>query len=89
MGRYINRPDGAPRGKVEYLLELGAKEVDPLLAEESVEGAGVIVLVDNGLFEAAGYAYSPAEFAAFIRPDDPRPKRFFILPRDVAEREAK
>lgn len=89
MGRYINRPDGAPRGKVEYLNKLGAREVTQETAREAVELHGVIVLVDNGLFEAAGYAYSPAEFAAFISPDDPRPKRFFILPRDVAEREAK
>lgn len=89
MGYYINRPDGAPRGKVDYLLSLGAEEVSVATADSKVETHGVIVVVDNGMFEAAGYAFSRKEFECFTSIHDGRSKRFFVMDREVAEREAK
>ena len=47
---------------------------------------GVIVVMDNGLFQAAGFAYSKEEFEAFTMPTDPRPKEFVIMGRKEAER---
>lgn len=38
-----------------------------------------VILVDNGLFTAAGVAYDQRELDAFNHPDDHRPKQGFIL----------
>jgi len=49
-------------------------------------GMGVIVVVDNGPFEAAAFAYSQREFDEFVSDRDPRPRQFVILDRAVAEK---
>lgn len=35
--------------------------------------------MNNGFFEAAGYAYKDSELEAFTRPDDFRPKTFLKM----------
>lgn len=40
-----------------------------------------VVVLNNGLFEAAGIAFSPGELEEFSRPTDPRPKQFLLVPR--------
>jgi hypothetical protein len=35
---------------------------------------------DNGMFTAAGIAYSEGELGAFTDPRDPRPKLYFSVP---------
>lgn len=44
----------------------------------------VIVVVDNGFFEAAGFAYDEQEFRAFTHPSDQRPKQFLLLKQSTA-----
>ena len=46
---------------------------------------GVIVVINNGPFEAAGFAFDMGEFEAFTLPDDFRPKQYVILDRAIAE----
>ncbi len=46
---------------------------------------GVIVVVDNGFFEAAGFAYDLKEFDEFTRPQDMRRKNFVAIERDLAK----
>lgn len=39
-----------------------------------------VVLVDNGLFKAAGVAYDEREYQNFTREDDPRPRKVYRVP---------
>lgn len=84
MGYYFEAPI---HQKAQELLNLGAKEVSLSDAAATARGTthGVFCVVDNGIFDAAAFCFSPQEFEAFTRPDDPRPKRFFSLPRSQAE----
>lgn len=80
MGYYINEmPDGKrlPNiGKADKLLTIdGAKEL-PSTPKEWDDT--LVCVVNNGLFEAAGYAFSPDELAVFAHPDG-RPKRWLSL----------
>jgi hypothetical protein len=85
MGYYIEVPSIA--GKAKQLEQLyGAEILDSRPRWEDVPpDTAVIVVVDNGLFEAAGYAYDEAEFRAFTQPSDMRPKTFLLMPREQAE----
>ena len=78
MGRYINQNSkGIPlpaRGKAKALLEDGAIAVAPEFRDD------LVCVVMNGLFDAAAYCYSQEEFKEFSRPEDCRPKLWFIYP---------
>jgi hypothetical protein len=79
MGYYINtRSDGTPlnpKGKVHDLVMDGAEIVNAEFQPN------LICVVDNGLFEAAGYCYSEDEFRAFTDPTDHRPKVWLVHPK--------
>jgi hypothetical protein len=81
MGYYINPQDGTSK---ETWLEREGKRVGESEAGEAVRGNThrPVVLVNNGGFTAAGIAYDADEFAAFTRPDDVRPKKFYVVPID-------
>lgn len=69
MGRYINElSTGQPIGwrKAQALINDGAKEI-PQPAEWR---PNLVCVVDNGVFEAAGYAFDQREFEVFSAPDD-------------------
>lgn len=46
----------------------------------------VIVIIDNGSFEAAGYCYDRNEFDTFTDPTDMRPRRYVLMPHEDAKR---
>ena len=78
---YINRTSKGPiRGnKVKALLDDGADIVGmdnnfPLFEPN------MVVVVNNGDFEAAGYAYDEREYNRFCRPDG-RQKTYMIYPK--------
>ena len=87
MGYYIET--GANRNKAEFLME-NHDAIKLASAKEALDamnsGLGVVVVLDNGPFEAAGYCYSPSELVEFSRPDDPRPKTFLAMDKPTAER---
>ena len=82
MGYYVET--GTTHGKADEILKahpLDAREVRILEAREAVEsGEGVIVVMNNGPFEAAGFAFNMQEFEEFTDPFDPRPKRYIVMP---------
>lgn len=39
-----------------------------------------VVLIDNGMFKAAGVAYNEREYQAFTYEDDPRPRQIYRVP---------
>jgi hypothetical protein len=85
MGFYIQGPN---LGKADYLLtlpdfkEITREEADFFLCEDV---NGLVVVVENGPFDAAVYVFNDAEFEDFVLEDDPRPKRFLSGPREVLE----
>jgi|HubBroStandDraft_3_1064219.scaffolds.fasta_scaffold244050_3 hypothetical protein len=49
------------------------------------DGKALIVVVDNGPFEAAGFCYDENEFEVFTDPRDDRFKEYVIIGRQDAE----
>lgn len=86
MGFYIQGP---AIGKVKYLKNnYGAKTFNkvPKSVSEVPENEAIIVVVNNGAFEAAGYVFDDGELQAFTLPEDQRPKIFLTMNKDKAER---
>lgn len=82
MGYYIET--GTAKGKADILCEeyglFKATRVDAIRA--MTNGFGVVVVIDNGAFEAAGFAYSMGELLA-LGDDDYRHKQFLVGDRTV------
>lgn len=86
MGYYINtKRDGtplAPRDKADSLIADGATEI----SEPTKWQPNLVCVVQNGVFDAAAYAFSENEMRAFLPSfDDSRPRRWLIVP-DAAQR---
>jgi len=78
MGKYINVINGVHIGasfasKCHNLEAAGAVKVTD---EKFLPG--MVVVVDNGHFAAAGYAFDEREWKAF-KYDDGRPKQWYVL----------
>jgi len=89
MGYYFG--GSGPKDKAIQLVENhGGKVVSMSVALDALrypkqgEEQGVIVVLDNGLFEAAGLAYDESEFNAFT--SDERIKTIVVLRRKEAYR---
>ena len=87
MGYYL-LSSGPPKGKAEALKkDHGARMVSESEAALEVETMGVICVVYNTAWDAAGFAYNLKEFARMLpRPDDQRPRRWMVMDRMEAER---
>lgn len=79
MGIYIN-PTGMSK---EAWLSMYMKEGSsvPYTWDSVPSDMGLVCLVDNGLFTAAGVAFDENEFKAFNNPEDLRQKIWCIVPR--------
>lgn len=86
MGYYINTD--APFMKGLYIVSNhGGKFVSKDEAQRAMdEGKGVVAVVDNGFFEAAGFCFNQQEFEAFTQPTDHRRKQFVVMDRQLAEK---
>lgn len=92
MGRYINWPEGSEGGDKRVLAMLcGAYPATYEQAAAVVHDPdkAPLVWINNGEFDALGYAFNEREFQAATLPQDLRPKHFFIVNRAVAEQRAK
>jgi hypothetical protein len=78
MGYYINTTSkGVPLpscNKADYLILDGATEVKAKFQPN------LICVVENAMFDAAGFAYNEEEFDEFNDPNDHRPKRWLVHP---------
>jgi len=87
MGYYVQGPT---KGKgPELVSQHGAREISkPASFTDIPAGMALVVVVDNGFFEAAGYAYSPAEFEVFVNPDadDKRPRKFYLMGENLCRK---
>jgi hypothetical protein len=65
-------------GKADAILEagIGAKEIK----RPSEWQPDLVCVVENGVFDAAAYAFDEEEFLVFADPHDTRRKRWLIVP---------
>jgi hypothetical protein len=86
MGYYIDTRVNT--GKAEYLIsEYGARRVPPPRSFRDIPaGKALICVVGNGAFEAAAFVYNEAEYRAFTKPGDFRPKTWLVMKRADAEK---
>ncbi len=86
MGYYIETNDCL--NKATYIAKrYSAMNVtrDAFLALDVNEN-GLVVVVNNGFFEAAAFCYNDAERRAFTDLGDTRPKQYLVMDRKLAER---
>jgi len=85
MGYYI---PGPTHGKAQYIIENypGSYRLDTPPDFNSIpEDMAIIVVVNNGPFEAAGYAFSAEEYSLFRLEEDLRPKEYVAMPKKDAQ----
>lgn len=85
MGYYVQGPN---HGKVRHIQDnMQGKVVSREEAALHIDAPdlAVVVVVNNGPFDAAAFAYSEDEFKEFTRPDDRRPKTFMLADRNSVE----
>jgi hypothetical protein len=88
VGHYIQTP-GANHGKAAIIAYDHSGEIlrdQPRSYAGIPEGKALIVVVDNGAFEAAGFCFNEEEFKAFTLPYDLRPKQYGLIDRAKAEK---
>lgn len=85
MGRYIET-DG-PLNKAKYICEHHEGEiVDPIECFDDVpEGKALIIVVENGPFDAAAFVHSEGEFNAFTDPHDGRRSTHILMDWDKTD----
>lgn len=82
MGYYIQAPSN--KGKANFLVEKHGGEILtklPLWADIP-KGKSLIMVVDNGPFEAAAWAYSEDEYNYFVEAmhqGDRRPRTYVLI----------
>jgi hypothetical protein len=86
VGFYIQTPH--PQNKADQLIRLNnAEEIPkPSSFSEIPDGKSLIVVIQNGPFDAAGYAYSEREFKEFTEDVLDRRKRRYLLMDRTATR---
>ena len=87
MGYYIETP--WPKNKANLICEAVKDAViidEPKKFSDIPSEYGLICVVDNGPFEAAAFCYNEREFEEFTRQDDPRPRKWVMMDRVVAEK---
>jgi hypothetical protein len=88
MGYYIETP-GRNTEKAVYLVrQMGGIPLQqpPASFEDIPQDKALIVVVDNGMFEACGLVYSPGEFKEFVTRQDDRPRQYILMDKEVAHK---
>ncbi len=73
------------RRKAQQIVDLHGGEIveRPIALIDLPDNKALVCVVDNGPFEAAGFAFSENEFAAFCYPDG-RPREWVLIDWDKA-----
>lgn len=86
MGYYIQTEQN--KGKAQQIVdEHGARIVSKAEAQAAINDPtiAVIVIKDNGYFEAAGFCFNEKEFNDFAHsPTDNRPTQWLLMDRTLA-----
>jgi hypothetical protein len=84
MGYYVQGP---AIGKAQFIVSEhdGVIISQPKEFNDVVNDKAIICVVGNGAWEAAAYCYNEKEFEEFADPSDPRPKKWLVMDKDLAE----
>lgn len=88
MGYYLKT--SGTHGKAQEIANRFGGEIlpkPPASYAEIPEGLTLIVVVNNGLFEAAAFCYDEAEFRNFTHVSESRPRQYVLILRETAEAE--
>ena len=87
MGYYIEVPRNKQKA-LQIMALHGAKFtiIPPKSLSELAENEGLVCVVENGPFDAAGYCYDDDELEAFNDPRDHRPKTWLTMDKKLAEK---
>jgi hypothetical protein len=86
MGWYIQAP--VIYGRTEYLIaHHEAVEIEPVEPSNLPPDKALVVVVQNGLFDAVGYVFDDREFREFSDPTDPTPRRWLLMDKAFVEAE--
>ena len=83
MGYYIETPENLNKAGQLLAAHPAIREVKDQPAFDPTGQTVVVCVVENGPFDACAVAYSPGELDYFQSPDDPRPKRWLVVPREL------
>jgi hypothetical protein len=88
MGYYIQT--GTNTGKAETIAKKfnGKIIARPNSFSDVPKDKGLICVINNGMFDAAGFVYSEQEFKAFCYGSDTRGKTWVLIPIEDAKRES-
>ena len=89
MGFYIQRSNDDVKHKAEWLVDVyeGIVVQKPTSFNDIPQNKGLVIVIDNGIFEAAGYIFDEREFKAATSDRlDIRPKVFVLLDKKLAEK---
>lgn len=92
MGFYIKTGSATNKARDILTHVKGSREVSMAEARDYIYDAdlAVVCVVDNRIFEAAGFCYNLNEYKAFLlRPNDLRPRRWLLVPREDVNRSAR
>jgi hypothetical protein len=76
MGAYVNPPVGT---KEQWLEQNGTRASANIKFRDIPANSMLVVVVDNGMFTAAGICFDEREFNDFTDESDDRPKRYFVV----------
>lgn len=85
MGFYIETGERLHKGR--FLVNNHAAK--PITSDEArimQADHDIVVVVNNGLFEAACFAFDRSELESCLQPGDTRPKQCYALPKGVGAR---
>jgi hypothetical protein len=88
MGYYIPVVDGG--NNAERIVKKYHGELLPAQPkwDDIPKDKVLVVVVDNGIFEAAGLAYDSVEYERFTMVTDRRPKQYVLLDKETAYKAA-
>lgn len=86
MGYYIEVEKNLDKAS-QIMGKYGATQIDkPTKFSDIPNDRALICVVNNGMFEAAGYCYDSQEYSEFSDPSDNRPKQWLLMDLELAKK---
>jgi hypothetical protein len=76
MGAYIDPPN---ESKEDFLIREGEHKHSAPPYKDIPKDKKLVILINNGPFTAAAIAFNAEEYDNFIKRQDSRPKRFYLV----------
>jgi hypothetical protein len=85
VGNIYLETGSALRKADSLIVNAGAIRINqPVSFEDVPADKALVVVVENGIFDAAAWAYDDMEFRVFTNVIDPRPKHWLLVDAKIA-----